>query len=83
MVSGGKHYLPGEGTLLFAEGEVRKEIELEMPVRVEFFEEDECAFTIQLSSPTGGALLNVSETKVVLENDLSKFLKLLLFIAIT
>ena len=69
---GGKHYLPGEGNLIFQDGEVRKEIELKMPVRVEFFEEDELAFHVLLSNPTGGANINVAETKVVLENDLSK-----------
>ena len=53
---------------------MRKEIELKMPVRVEFFEEDELAFHILLSNPTGGANINVAETKVVLENDLSEFI---------
>ena len=52
---------------------MRKEIELKMPVRVEFFEEDELAFHVLLSNPTGGANINVAETKVVLENDLSEF----------
>jgi len=69
---GGLHYLPGDGNLIFGDGEVLKKIVLPMPKRVEYFSENEVAFILCLGEPTGGASLSVAEAYVVLQNDIGE-----------
>ena len=71
-VLGGLHYLPGDGNLIFGDGEVLKKIVISMPKRVEYFKDNEVVFVLCLGEPTGGASLSVAEAYVALQNDIGE-----------
>ena len=74
FLSGGRHFLPADGNLIFGDGETQKKIVLPMPKRVEYFNENEVAFYVCLGEPTGGATLSTAEAMIVLQNDIGEYL---------
>ena len=64
--------MPGEGNIVFADGETSKTITLPMPKRLGYFDDDSIFFKIFLEEPSGGAGLTLSETDVILNNNLGK-----------